>query len=89
MTRRKPKATPAGVPRSRRSSHFQIDDLFCKCGGAIWCEDLYSVGKASRQYKWECYCAKCKTCDPNGYPSLVAAFTETPAFWTTPTPPAP
>jgi hypothetical protein len=43
-------------------------DVTCKCGGQIFV-DRVSHG----EFKWEAFCCKCWTCDPNGWPTLREA----------------
>lgn len=43
------------------------------CGGQVFAESL-SGG-------WECYCEKCKACDPNGWPTLADCVREAPGYW--------
>lgn len=51
-----------------------------QCGGQIAFEDMR--GKASKEYRYEAFCAKCQECDPNGYATIRELKREAKSFWT-------
>jgi hypothetical protein len=62
----------------RVSAHYlRIDHLACghrwpweplgtTCGGVLWVEDWHAKGVRG-DHRYEVHCAKCLTCDPNGW----------------------
>lgn len=48
------------------------------CGGQI-----FAAGNASveRQFRWECFCEKCKDSDSNGWATLRECIERTPEYW--------
>lgn len=32
-------------------------------------------------FRWECYCEACGSCDPNGWPTLRDCVREAPGYW--------
>jgi len=51
----------------------------CRCGGEVVYEDMR--GRASKEFRYEAFCRKCKTCDPNGYATVRELKRESPRFW--------
>ena len=46
--------------------HWQIDGVFCQCGGRIRAQHM----SFRRGYEWEMYCERCGVCDTGGYATL-------------------
>src|SRR5689334_2292794 len=47
-----------------------VPPTLCKCGGKLEVRDYGAARSrchASRDFRYETYCPKCNTCDPNGY----------------------
>ena len=45
---------------------YRIVGLRCSCGGELRIENV-----GSDDFRWETFCFRCKTCDPNGWPTLA------------------
>ena len=52
-----------------RNGLYRIDDVRCGCGGELRVERCGTI----REFLWETFCRACKTCDPNGWPTLAIA----------------
>lgn len=57
------------------------------CGGQIFAEWFHGEwdGDEKLPPSWECYCERCKECDPNGWATLRECVREAPAYWMRPT----
>lgn len=57
----------------RGGSHLRFEPVqLCGCGGELEVRDyLSSMSRTptSREMRYECYCMRCGTCDPNGWSS--------------------
>lgn len=53
--------------RKFHAGHYAILGVNCACGGELRAESGLSE---EVDIRWELYCDKCKTCDPNGYVTL-------------------
>jgi hypothetical protein len=53
------------------------------CGGQVFAEWLgpQRDGGETIPASWECFCEKCKDCDPNGWGTLAECVREAPGFW--------
>ena len=60
-----------------RSGLHRLVGIVCQCGGELRAEKFGLKGA----FRWEVFCTKCKTCDPNGHPTLAACLIESPEFW--------
>jgi hypothetical protein len=61
-----------------QSGLHRLVGVRCRCGGDVYVAKVPSHDPA---FRWECYCARCKTCDCNGWPTLAACVREAPKFW--------
>ena len=61
---RRPNSALTWLTPSRAELHLK-----CPCGGQVYLDDI-SYG----QFRYEAFCDSCKSCDPNGYPSLATAI---------------
>lgn len=54
------------------------------CGGAVRVERLPGEpadGDETYPPSWECFCARCLRCDPNGYATIRECVAAAPRFW--------
>ena len=73
-----------------RAGKYRLDGVTCHgdkyygpCGGQIYTERTDGNGEAlseEPEWRWETYCEKCKTCDPNGHPNLKTVLANV-SFW--------
>ncbi len=59
-----------------RAGLYVLKGVRCSCGGEVRIERC-----GHGELLWEPFCTSCKTCDPDGWPSLKVAIEETPEFW--------
>ena len=59
-----------------RAGKYATEVTHHGCGGQI---EIESVG--SGEWKWESYCARCLSCDPNGWRTLKEAASEAVAYF--------
>lgn len=60
--------------RSKGSAYLEFEpEQRCKCGGLLMVQDHCSEGfnrTTRKEYRYECFCDKCKNCDTKGWRSL-------------------
>ncbi len=58
------------------------DRVYGPCGGELHAERMgdnrrqNNGGGVDPEFRWETFCAKCKTCDPNGWSTLADCVRE-------------
>lgn len=70
--------------RRIRKGLFEIVGLTCECGGILQIESHKADGKplsVEQEWKWETFCTKCKSCDPEGWPTLVDCLLNARAYF--------
>ena len=51
--------------------------VVCRCGGALYIDDCHRNG----EFRFETFCGKCRTCDPNGWPTIRKALDNARAYF--------
>lgn len=71
--------------RSKGSAYLEFEpEQRCKCGGLLMVQDHCNEGferKTGKEFRYECFCDKCKTCDPNGWRSCRQVIDNSPQFF--------
>lgn len=54
-----------------RAGLYEVVSVKCRCGGNLRIEkDSPNRGVSEKDFKWESFCIKCLSCDPNGWRTL-------------------
>jgi hypothetical protein len=52
------------------SERYIETEINCRCGGKVRIQDYHKPG----EFRYEAFCVKCGTCDPNGWSSRKKAM---------------